>query len=316
MKTLSVVIPVYYNALALKALFEALDTVRKALAERRMDLEVICVDDGSGDESFSTLCGLQKDRAYLKLVKLTRNFGSMSAVKAGFQYVSGDCFMLLAADLQDDPALIVALADIWLGGHQFVVCERESRDDPFASRVFSYVFYKLFKRFAIKGYPEGGFDLFLLDRRYLSHIQQSEKNTNLLVLGYWLGVTPRILRYKRRKREHGASRWTFAKKVKLFIDTFISFSYAPIRFISLMGILTSIFSFLYGLLVIFVTLFSSNPVQGWTTIVALITFLLGLIMLMLGIIGEYLWRILDEGRDRPEYVIEETRGIQRDVRSV
>jgi dolichol-phosphate mannosyltransferase len=118
-----------------------------------------------------------------------------------------------------------------------------------------------------------------------------------------------VIKYKRRKREHGASRWTFAKKVKLFIDTFISFSFAPIRFISLMGVLTSILSFLYGLFVVVFTLVAENPVPGWTTIVALITFLLGLIMLMLGIIGEYLWRILDEGRSRPEYVVEETRGV-------
>jgi dolichol-phosphate mannosyltransferase len=151
--------------------------------------------------------------------------------------------------------------------------------------------------------------LFLLDRRYLSHIQRSEKNTNLLVLGYWLGVRPVVLKYQRKKRDQGTSRWTFAKKIKLFIDTFISFSFAPIRFISIVGSLTSILSFLYGLFVVILTLVADNPVPGWTTIVALVTFLLGLIMLMLGIIGEYLWRILDEGRNRPEYVIEETRGV-------
>lgn len=310
MKIVSVVIPVYYNEPSLKPLFESLDTIETALGGRGMGLEVICIDDGSRDRSFSVLTDLQKGRPYLKLIKLTRNFGSMSAVKAGLQYVTGDCFMLLAADLQDDPALILELAERWQRGHQFVICERESRDDPFASKVFASVFYALFKRLAIKGYPEGGFDLFLLDKRYLPHIQHSEKNTNLLVLGYWLGVPPVVIKYKRRKREHGASRWTFAKKVKLFIDTFISFSYAPIRFISFMGILTSILSFLYGVFVVVYTLAAENPVPGWTTIVALITFLLGLIMLMLGIIGEYLWRILDEGRSRPEYVIEETRGIQ------
>jgi dolichol-phosphate mannosyltransferase len=309
MKTVSVVIPVYYNEPSLRPLFESLDRVKATLAERGMGLEVICVDDGSGDRSFAVLSGLHADRPYLKVVKLTRNFGSMSAVKAGLQYVTGDCFMLLSADLQDDPALILDMTSHWQEGHQFVICEREGRDDPFGSKVFASVFYALFRRLAIAGYPEGGFDLFLLDRRYLPHIQQSERNTNLLVLGYWLGVRPVVIKYKRKKRGHGTSRWTFAKKTKLFIDTFISFSFAPIRFISFMGIITSILSFLYGLFVVVLTLVAENPVPGWTTIVALVTFLLGLIMLMLGIIGEYLWRILDEGRNRPEYVIEEIRGI-------
>ncbi|MFZ5874872.1 MAG: glycosyltransferase family 2 protein [Nitrospirota bacterium] len=309
MKTVSVVIPVYYNERSLTPLFEALDRVKETLEGRGMGLEVICVDDGSGDRSFAVLGTLQEKRSYLKLVKLTRNFGSMCAFKAGLQYVTGDCFTLLSADLQDDPTLILEMTAHWQQGHQFVICERESRDDPFGSKVFASLFYTLFRRLAIPRYPEGGFDLFLLDRRYLAHIQRSEKNTNLLVLGYWLGVKPVVIKYQRRKREHGTSRWTFAKKTKLFIDTFISFSFAPIRFISLMGILTSILSFLYGLFVVLFTLLAENPVPGWTTIVALITFLLGLIMLMLGIIGEYLWRILDEGRNRPEYVIEEVRGI-------
>jgi dolichol-phosphate mannosyltransferase len=275
-----------------------------------MGLEVICVDDGSGDRSFAVLSALHQERSHVKLVKLTRNFGSMCAIKAGLQYVTGDCFMLLTADLQDDPEMLLEMTAQWQQGHQFVICEREGRDDPAVSKAFASVFYALFRRFAIVGYPEGGFDLFLLDRRYLSHIQRSEKNTNILVLGYWLGVPPIVLKYQRKKREHGTSRWTFAKKTKLFIDTFISFSFAPIRFISFMGIVTSILSFLYGLFVVVLTLMAENPVPGWTTIVALITFLLGLIMLMLGIIGEYLWRILDEGRNRPEYVIEEIRGIQ------
>lgn len=309
MKTVSVVIPVYYNELSLQPLFDSLDRIQATLTGRGMGIEVICVDDGSGDQSFSVLTDLQTDRPYLKLVKLTRNFGSMSAVKAGLQYVTGDCFMLLAADLQDDPGLILDMTERWQQGHQFVICERKERDDPWGTRMFAWAFYALFRRWAIAGYPEGGYDLFLLDRRYLPHLRRGEKNTNLLVLGYWLGVPPDIIKYRRRKREHGVSRWTFAKKIKLFIDTFINFSFAPIRFISLMGIVTSILSFFYGLFVVMFTLISVNPVPGWTTIVALITFLLGLIMLMLGIIGEYLWRILDEGRNRPEYVIEETRGV-------
>jgi dolichol-phosphate mannosyltransferase len=310
MKIVSVVIPVYYNEQSLNALFQALDRVRTALADRGMGLEVICVDDGSGDRSFAVLSDLQVDHPYLKLVKFTRNFGSMSAFKAGLQYVTGDCFMLLSADLQDDPTLILDMTSLWQEGNQFVICEREGRDDPFGAKVFSSAFYSLFRRLAIAGYPQGGFDLFLLDRRYLPHIQGSERNTNLLVLGYWLGVRPVVIKYQRKKREHGKSRWTLSKKTKLFIDTFISFSFAPIRFISFMGIVTSILSFLYGLFVVVLTLVAANPVPGWTTIVALITFLLGLIMLMLGIIGEYLWRILDEGRNRPEYVIEEVRGVE------
>ncbi|MEB3100936.1 hypothetical protein [Ferviditalea candida] len=111
--------------------------------------------------------------------------------------------------------------------------------------------------------------------------------------------------YVRQQRKLGKSKWTFSKKIKLFIDSFVNFSYAPIRFMSIIGFITAIFSFIYGLFVIFNALFGKTDVQGWTTIIALITFLLGLIMVMLGIIGEYIWRILDETRNRPSYIIDE-----------
>lgn len=123
---------------------------------------------------------------------------------------------------------------------------------------------------------------------------------------YWLGHDQVQIPYVRQERKLGKSRWTLSKKIKLFIDSFVSFSYSPIRFMSFIGVITAILSFLYGVFVIVGTLSGFIELQGWTTIIALITFLLGIIMIMLGIIGEYLWRILDESRERPSYVIDQT----------
>jgi dolichol-phosphate mannosyltransferase len=149
----------------------------------------------------------------------------------------------------------------------------------------------------------------LVDRQIVAELGRiTEKNTNIMSLIFWLGYDRGSVSYVRQQREAGTSRWTVAKKIKLFIDTFINFSYAPIRFISGIGLLTAVLSFSYGLLVILLRCFGTISLPGWTILVVILTFLLGLIMIMLGIIGEYLWRILDESRKRPPYVIDRIIG--------
>lgn len=147
----------------------------------------------------------------------------------------------------------------------------------------------------------------LIDKQVVQEVLEiQEKNTNIMSLIYWLGHDQVQIPYVRQERKLGKSRWTLSKKIKLFVDSFVSFSYTPIRFMSFIGFATALLSFLYGVFVIFSTVFGIIELQGWTTIIALITFLLGIIMIMLGIIGEYLWRILDESRERPSYVVDQT----------
>jgi glycosyltransferase involved in cell wall biosynthesis len=304
-KTLSIVVPVYYNAGSLGSLYDALCDVESSLATRGLALELIFVDDGSGDTSLLELLEIKRKRPTTRVVKLTRNFGSVSAIRTGLRFVSGDCFAFLAADLQDPPALIIEMADRWLAGTKFVICERSTRDDSASSRFISKIYYAILRRLVLADYPSGGYDLALMDKAMLPYLAQSAKTAFLPLLAYWLGFKPEIIYYHRQPRLHGKSRWTFRKKLKAFFDVMLGFSATPIRLISAIGALVSLVSIGYGVVVVVATITGDTPVPGFPTVVALITFLLGLIIMMLGVIGEYLWRIFDETNRRPEAVVEE-----------
>lgn len=213
--------------------------------------------------------------------------------------------MILAADLQDPPNLVIEMAKRWLAGSKFVICERISRDDPVLSKFYAFFYYRLLHLLVMKDYPSGGYDLALMDKELLPYLQQSSKNLYTPLLAYWLGFKPEILYYHRNKRIHGKSRWTFAKKVKAFFDVMLGFSVTPIRLMSLVGVIVSIMSFLYGISIIIHALIGSIPVPGFATLTCMIIFLMGLIIIMLGIIGEYLWRIFEELNKRPETIIDE-----------
>jgi dolichol-phosphate mannosyltransferase len=305
MKTVSVIVPVYYNAESLPVLFKELQKVEAQLLERDCALELTFVDDGSGDESMIELMKIKKQRPDTRVVKLARNFGELHACKAGLSYTSGDCVMWLAADLQDPPELIVDMTDEWLAGSKIVIALRTRRVDPPLTRFFAGVYHWLVKVFISKDYPKGGFDRELLDASVVPYIRDSSKNINTSLLAYWLGYEPATVFYDRGKREHGASRWTFAKKLTFFIDSILGFSVLPIRFISVIGFIVSLLSFGYGSYIVLDTILGQRDVPGFATLVALISFLLGVVMIILGVIGEYVWRIFDEVSKRPEFVVDE-----------
>ncbi|MDD5396690.1 MAG: glycosyltransferase family 2 protein [Candidatus Moranbacteria bacterium] len=304
MKTFSIVTPVYYNELNIPYTIPELKKLGNLLPEYK--LEFIFVDDGSGDRSLPLLLEERKKDDRIKIVKLSKNFGMMSAIQAGIHFAEGDCVGVINADLQDPPELFVEMVRKWEAGNKIVIATRKDRDDPFLQKLASNTFYFLMATFAIKDYPRGGFDFVLFDKKVVIEIDKiCEKNTNIMSLIFWLGFKKAFVYYVRKERKHGKSRWTLSKKIKLFVDSFVAFSYAPIRIISFLGLVIACVSFLFGAYTIFDSILGKIPVQGFTTLIAIITFLLGLIMIMLGIIGEYLWRILDETRKRPSYVIDE-----------
>jgi len=305
-KTVSIVVPVFYNGESLPHLYAELEKLETRLGELKLGLELIFVDDGSRDTSFSELMKIKQRRPETKVVKLTRNFGSLAAAKAGFGFVTGDCFCILAADLQDPPSLILQMVERWLDGRRFVIAVRESREDPLITRFFAAIYYKIIKYLVARDYPSRGFDLMLLDRSLLTYMQDSGKHTHPNLYAYWLGVEPSTLMYHRAKREHGKSRWTFAKKFKLFIDTITGFSVVPIRLISAFGLIIAVLGFVFGMNIFINALLGRIEVPGYATLIVLLTFFSGLILVMLGIIGEYLWRIFDASQNKPESVIEET----------
>ncbi len=305
MKTLSVIIPVYYNELNLP------DTIPQllALAESLPNfvLELVFVDDGSGDNSLNILLDFQSQfPKTIKVVKLTRNFGAMAAVQAGMTVASGDCVGVIAADLQDSPQLFVEMISHWEKGAKAVFATRADREESFLQKFFSNLYYALVRRLAVPQYPNRGFDFFLVDRQVVEELNRiHEKNTNIMTLIFWLGFKPTLIPYTRRSRKKGKSRWTLGKKIKLFVDTFVAFSYFPIRILSALGFLVAFGAFLYGAVIFTYWLFYGIEVMGWVPTMIVLTFTAGIQMTMLGILGEYLWRTLDETRSRPHYVIDE-----------
>jgi len=313
-RLISLVIPVYYNEENIPVTWPAvLGTLSNLPGD--IDWEVVFVDDGSGDASYARLVEVQSahpDRVCV--VKLTRNFGQVAAILAGLRAADGDACVIMSADLQDPPELILDMVGRWGGGgKKIVLANREIRDDGVFARWTSLIFYRLMRRFAIPNMPDGGFDFFLIDRAVVDIINQTdEKNSFLQGQVLWTGYEPELIPYPRRRREIGRSRWTLSKKIKYFLDGFVSYTEAPIRMITIVGLLVSTLSFAYACLIFVLRLFWMLPVEGWAPI--MITFLMlgGVQLVMLGVIGEYIWRNSHESRRRPSYfvdsVIEERPG--------
>jgi dolichol-phosphate mannosyltransferase len=307
MTTLSVIIPVYYNEESLSPLYEKLVEVEQKLLDMDVSLELIFVDDGSRDGSLRELMKIKEARPATKVIKLAKNFGSVHASKTGFRFVSGDAFTILAADLQDPPELLLRMTEIWKSGAKYIICAREKREDPLLTRVFAFFYYRLVQMMLAPDYPHGGYDVALMDKVMLPYMIDSSKTLNTPLYAYWLGFTPVRISYHRQERLYGKSRWTFSKRIQFFLDGILSFSVVPIRIISFVGISVSILSFLFGLNIVIQRLLGNmDPeVPGYAALAALLTFFFGLVLVMLGIIGEYVWRIFEEVNKRPESVIEE-----------
>jgi glycosyltransferase involved in cell wall biosynthesis len=301
----SIVVPVYHNAASLPDLLARF----QALAARNPGdtFEFVFVDDGSRDNSFQVLEGLAGTDARVRVIKLSRNFGSNPALLAGLDQARGDVVAAIAADLQDPPELIHDMLAMWRQGKKVVLAAREGRDDPGMTSLLANTFYRAFRRFAIKNMPEKGFDFFLIDRQVCELVNGiQENNVYLMGLILWLGFDPAVIHYRRREREkrYGRSMWGFWRKVKYFLDAFVAFSYLPIRATSLIGFVVATLGGLYAVLVIALRLTTGFEPEGWTSLMVVVLVIGGVQMLMIGSLGEYMWRNLDETRRRPRFIIE------------
>jgi glycosyltransferase involved in cell wall biosynthesis len=311
---ISIVVPVYNNAPSLPDLVTRFQEL--AAKDVQDEFEFVFVDDGSFDDSLSVLMGLAQRERRIRIVKLSRNFGSNAALTAGLSQARGEAVAAIAADLQDPPELIFDLIQHWREGHKVVLAARETRDDGLLNNLMSDTFYAVFRRFAIKSMPKRGFDFFLLDRQVCDLINNiQENNVYLMGLIVWLGFTPKIITYHRRKREkrYGRSMWTFARKIKYFIDSFVAFTYFPVRATSIIGLIFSVIGLLYALVIVFLRLIKYVPIEGWASLMVVVLVVSGIQMMMIGILGEYLWRNLDETRKRPRFIID--RVIEPDADS-
>jgi glycosyltransferase involved in cell wall biosynthesis len=303
----SIVIPVYCNETLLQKLFSE---IQRTVVEKNADkvFEFIFVDDGSYDNSLQELIQIRKAyQGNMKIVRFTRNFGQVNAIMAGYRYAKGRCIVNISADLQDPPDLINEMLGYLDSNHyDIVICNRESREETLFRRLASRIFYAIIKRLSFPQMPLGGFDYVLLSARVKDIILENEE-ANAFFQGQilWTGFKVKFIPYRRRGRNIGESKWTMGKKVKYLIDGVMSYSYFPLRLMSVTGAIVAFLGFLYAAVIFFARMLNNIPVQGWAPLMIVILVLSGFQMLMLGIIGEYLWRTLAQVRGRKQYLIEE-----------
>lgn len=302
----SIVLPVYYNEGSLATTLAALKE-RVMAVQPHKTFEVIFVDDGSGDGSFAELMRLRAtDPQLVKVIKFTRNFGQVNALLAGLAHARGQTIVMMSADGQDPPELINDMLRAHeVEQYEIVICAREGRDESLYRVITSKIFYAVMRWLTFPNMPAGGFDYILLGRRAAQAVLTSrDAHPFLQGLVLWTGYKTKFIGYLRQNRQAGVSRWTFGKKLTYLIDGVLSYSYFPIRCISGAGIVCALLGFGYAAVVMGSKLVYGNPVKGWTPLMIVVLLIGGLQMLMLGIIGEYVWRTVSQVRNRSPYIID------------
>ncbi|MCK5138548.1 MAG: glycosyltransferase family 2 protein [Thermodesulfovibrionia bacterium] len=308
MPLISIVIPVYNEEENIPMLYQRLDNIS---GRSEHTFEFIFVDDGSSDNSFRLIQELSAKDDRVKIIKFSRNFGSHAGCLAGLMHSQGDASAFLSADLQEPPELILRLIEQWENGHEVVIGKREEKGD--STGIFQKFYYILVRKYALKNMPEKGTDVFLIDKKVVSAVtDMKEKNTSIFGLILWSGFRQAFVPYKRETRLKGTSKWSIAKKIKLFIDTFVSFSYFPIRIISFGGIIIAFTGFIYALVIVTNRLFFLKGTEGWSYVMAALLIIAGIQFLMLGILGEYIWRNFEESRNRHIFIIDKKIGFGTD----
>ena len=300
---LSIIVPVYYNKDNLKPLYE--DIYDKVIKVIDYEYEIIMVDDGSRDGSFDVMKELAEKDDKIKVYRLSRNFGSHAAILCGLEKCSGDCAVIKAADLQEPSEMIIQMVDSWKKGNNVVLAAREGRDEKKSQTFFSNMYYRMVQKTAFPQMPDQGFDIFLIDRKVIEVLSRlDERNSALTGQILWSGFKTDTIYYVRKAREIGKSRWTMKKKCRLVSDTLFSFSTLPITVVSFVGVISFIGALIWAIIVAVAHFSGEIPVQGWTTLFIFNLLSFGIIMMTLGIIGNYLWRTFDASRNRPPYIIE------------
>lgn len=302
---ISFVLPVFRNAGSLRPSYSQICGLAEDLS---VSFEILFVNDGSDDGSLEEIMQLHAEDQRVRVISFSRNFGQVAAITAGFRGASGRACLLMSADLQDPIEKARDMILHWQQGQQVVICYRADREDSWFARFSSGFFYRLIK-IGVPNMPEGGFDFLLLDRKALD-VYNAIDERNRFFQGdiLWLGFKTIFIPYSRQKRTIGKSQWKFSKKLKYFIDGWLNTSYIPIRMMSILGMCTAFSGFLYALVITYMRLFRNVPFSGWAPLMIVILLVGGVIMLMLGVIGEYVWRTYDEARKRPGYIVDfETR---------
>ncbi len=307
MAKLSIIIPVYYNEGELLPLYK--DMKEKALEPilaQGDDYEIIMVDDGSGDNSWNEMQQLFEQDDRITLFHLSRNFGEHPAILCGLEHCTGDCAINKAADLQEPSELILDMFAKWKEGYKVVLATRAGREEGRVQQFFANFYYNCARRLAFPNMPDKGFNIELLDRRAINVLLSMDETNaalegQILSLGFRTASVP----YIRRAREIGKSRWTLKKKIKCFMDMMFVNSGLPINFVGYTGGLIFLISLVMIIYYIIKWIVIGETVAGWTSLFILILFSLGVVMISLCVIGNYIWRSFEAIKKKPVFIVED-----------
>jgi len=303
----SIIIPVYCNS---ETVDELMHQINHKIIKKNPKLngQVIFCDDGSTDDSFQKLTELNKSYSNTKIIRLTRNFGQIPAILAGLDISESKAYVVMSADLQDP----VELINEFLNYHfrerfEIVYGERIGRADSLSSKIAAKFFYKIISKLSFPNYPAGGFDFFLISKKVRDLVLKMNQ-ANPFIQGEILftGHKSKSIPYKREKRPFGTSKWTLSKKITYFIDGIMGYSFFPLRMMSFLGLILFFISISFLIFIIISKVYGLGDMPyGWASLMVVVLFLGGIQMVFLGVLGEYLWRVLSQVRNKPQYIIDE-----------
>lgn len=301
----SLIIPVYKNEDNIPPLLDELEILASKLSQ---PLEVNFVVDGSPDKSFEVICKLaEKKLSHYRVIKLSRNFGSFAAIRAGLQAAQGKYFGIIAADLQEPPELAQAFFEaLSQETVDLVIGTRVSREDPLKNRILSTLFWKLYRWLVFPEIPPGGVDIFGCNQKFRDELLKlNESHSSLIGQIFWLGFRRKFISYERRKRLIGKSAWSFKKRWNYLLDSCFSFTKKPIGILTYIGLLSLLFAFGLMTIIIISKLSGSDLPPGYSMTAVLILFFGGLNTFGIGLIGNYVWRTFENTKHRPDFLIQE-----------
>lgn len=307
----SVIVPMYNEEEVIGTTFERLKQVMDSLGER---YELIFVNDGSKDRSADIIKQLAEQHQEVVLIDFSRNFGHQIAITAGMDYALGDAIIIIDADLQDPPEVILQMIDKWRDGYEVVYGKRVKRKgETWFKKATAKIFYRTLRALTNVDIPADTGDFRLIDRKVCDVLKGlKEKNRFVRGLVSWIGFRQTSVEFVREERFAGVTKYPLKRMLRFALDAITSFSYKPLKIASYIGFTISFFSFIYLVIVVYQRLFTNTTTAGWASIVAINLLFNGIILILLGVIGEYIGRIYDETKNRPLYIVRERIGQQQD----